>query len=137
VEKRSGKTGERYKILIIDDNPTILHILISALKGDYDTSFSKSGEMGLKLARETMPDLILLDLVMPDCSGFDVLSALKADEATRDIAVILISGNDSEEEKGYALGAMDYIRKPFTLPVVKHRVSFSLQFAEMKRALGW
>ena len=115
---------EKKKILIIDDTDTYLLILNDILKDDYDTSISMDGEDGLETARIIMPDLILLDVMMPGMSGYEVLETLKADETMKSIPVILISGKGSEknEAKGYELGAAGYIKKPFDKTVVKDTV---------------
>ena len=124
----------RQKILLIDDTPPILQILNHILKDNYDTLVAKSGEQGLAVAKKIVPDLILLDVVMPNLSGYDVLKTLKADDVLMAIPVILISGNDSDEneEEGYALGAVDYIKKPFVANTVKQRVDAILQSKEIK-----
>jgi len=115
---------QRQKILMVDDTEVYLYTLNSTLKEDYDTIIAKSGEEGLDTARLVMPDLILLDVMMPGLSGYDVLEALKADEKLKSIPVILISGKDSDENeaRGYELGAVDYIKKPFVRTEVKSRI---------------
>jgi CheY-like chemotaxis protein len=120
---------DKKKILMIDDTDTFLFILNHILGIDYDTFISKSGEDGLAVAREETPDLILLDVMMPGMTGFDVLRELKADAALKDIPVILITGNSSEEEEnaGYALGAVAYIKKPFVKSIVLEIVQGTLQ----------
>ena len=127
--------ANRQKVLIIDDTPTILHVINNALKNDYDTLLAKNGELGYELAQKFIPDLILLDLMMPNLSGYDVIELLQADESTKSIPVVLITAKDSEEENGYALGIADFIKKPFTAAVIKHKVDFNMQFITMKRKL--
>jgi len=131
-------TSVRHKVLLIDDTSAILHILNEILRNDYDTVIAKTGEKGIASAKKFMPDLILLDVVMPEMSGYEVLEALKSDEHTRNIAVVLMSGKDSSESEvmGYSLGAIDYIRKPFDPIVVKHRVDFNMEFIAMKDELN-
>jgi CheY-like chemotaxis protein/HPt (histidine-containing phosphotransfer) domain-containing protein len=128
---------DRQMILLIDDMPSILHILNSILTEDYDIIVEKSGDAGLLTAKKHMPDLILLDVVMPGMSGYEVLEAIKDDEMTKHIPVILITGNDSgeDETEGYALGATDYVKKPFAPAAVKHKVNFNIQFILMKQEL--
>lgn len=120
---------EKQCVLIIDDTPVQLVVLGRILSSQYDVKMAKTGEEGLRLAREHNIDLILLDLYMPDTSGFELLSSLKESEETKDIPVILITGSSSsaDEEKGLAGGAVDYIRKPFTESVVKLRVEIHLR----------
>ncbi|MCL2619264.1 MAG: response regulator, partial [Defluviitaleaceae bacterium] len=114
----------KQKILMIDDSDSFILILNSILKEDYETLISLDGEDGLETAELTKPDLILLDVVMPGMSGYEVLEKLKASETLRHIPVILITGKKSEdsEAKGYALGAADFIRKPFDRATVREKV---------------
>ena len=114
----------RRKILVVDDAHSFLLILNNILKDDYETMIAIDGEDGLKTARTTKPDLILLDVVMPGISGFDVLCRLKSDDELKNIPVILISGKDSEEnmKKGFEKGAVDYIVKPFEKEKVLKKV---------------
>jgi len=130
--------AERQKILLIDDTPAILHVLNNILKDDYDIIVAKSGEQGLLSAKKFLPDLILLDVLMPGLSGYDVLETLKSDDVTKSIPVMLISGMDSDEDevKGYELGAADYIKKPFVGAAVKHRVDFNMQFILMRNIIA-
>ena len=124
--KPKQATGSRKKILIIDDAESFLLILNNILKDDYEVLIAIDGEDGLDTARITKPDLILLDAMMPGITGYEVLAILKADADLRDIPVIMISGKESDEskEKGLALGAVDFITKPFDAPRVKNTVDF-------------
>ncbi|MCL2398176.1 MAG: response regulator [Defluviitaleaceae bacterium] len=119
-----SKMNERKRVLMIDDTEAYLLILNDILKDDYDTIIAKNGADGLELINMIMPDLIILDLIMPDLSGYDVLKTIKANETLKAIPVILITGKDSKEdmEKGYELGATNYIRKPFDSFTVKEVV---------------
>lgn len=123
------KSAEKKKILLIDDTPAVLQILIGILRDDYDVVVAINGEQGLELTKKIMPDLIVLDVVMPGISGYDVLKTLKADEVTKAIPVVLISGRDSDEdeEAGYNLGASAYVKKPFDASVVKQKINDSLE----------
>ena len=114
----------RKKILLIDDTESFLYILNDILMNDYETIIAKNGEDGLETAKLVMPDLILLDVVMPGLSGYDVLQTLKADDKMKAIPVILITGMDSQGDvaKGYKLGAVDYIKKPFKRALVKDKI---------------
>ena len=124
-------------ILAIDDDPVQLVLLGRILSPHYDVKVAKGGEAGLKLAAEHNIDLILLDLVMQDMSGFEVLSHLKASSETKHIPVIFITGSVSNEDeaKGLALGAVDYIRKPFTEVIVSLRVKIHLQLIAQMRTI--
>ena len=125
-------------ILAIDDSPMILRALGDILKADYNVLIAKSGEQGISSAQKNIPDIILLDVMMPGMSGFDVIEVLKADDITKDIPVIFITGDNSADskEKGYQLGAVDYIEKPFVEIIVKKRMEFNARFIEMKRKLN-
>ena len=128
----------RHKILLIDDTPIMLRLLSNALRSDYDVIVAKDGKQGIANAQKHKPDLILLDLVMPEMSGFEVLQILKIEPETQKIPVMLITGNDSvdDEEKGYGLGALDYIRKPFVASIVRFKVRFVLDYSMMKQKLS-
>ena len=128
---------QRQCILLIDDEPMQLMALGRILSPQYDVKMAKSGEVGLELAREHNINLILLDLVMEDMSGFEVLSRLKESDETKHIPVIFISGSASNEDeaKGLTLGAVDYIRKPYTDIVVNLRVKIHLQLIAQMNAI--
>jgi len=127
----------RQCILVIDDDPAQLMLLGHILYPLYDVKMAKSGEAGLELAEKHNIDLILLDLVMQGMSGFEVLAQLKESDETKHIPVIFITGSDSNEDeaKGLALGAVDYIRKPFTEVVVSLRVKIHLQLIAQMRTI--
>lgn len=121
------------KILIVDDEPANIRILAEALKEDFKLIQSRSGPKALKHAfSKNRPDLILLDILMPDMDGYEVCKILKADKRTRDIPIIFITAMSEEEDeaKGFELGAADYITKPFSPSRVKTRVLTNL---ELKR----
>jgi len=128
---------EQRSILVVDDTPMQLKALSKILSSDYDVIIAQSGEEGLKLAHENKVDLILLDLNMPDLSGFEVLSRLKESEKTKDIPVIFITGSDSydDELEGLSLGAVDFIRKPFVGAIVNMRVGLHIQLLEQNTKL--
>ncbi len=118
----------KQRILIVDDMPTNIKIIGDALRADYAIMVARDGEKALQIAKEQTPDLILLDIMMPVMDGYAVCRQLKADNATKNIPVIFITAkNQSEDElQGLELGAVDYITKPFHLPVVKARVRTQL-----------
>jgi diguanylate cyclase (GGDEF)-like protein len=128
---------KKHCLLAIDDSPMQLRALSHILSPLYEVKVAKSGTSGIDLAQRYDVDLILLDLIMPDMSGFEVLSALKNLEETKDIPVIFITGSDSneDEEKGLALGAVDYIRKPFVDSIVKLRVGIHLQLIDQMKII--
>lgn len=119
-------------LLIVDDSPQTLSILVDILNGHYRGIVAKSGEKALELAAKNRPDLVLLDVIMPGMDGYAVCKALKADPATRDIPVIFITvlGEEDDETQGFELGAVDYITKPFSPAIVRARIQTHL---ELKR----
>jgi diguanylate cyclase (GGDEF)-like protein len=125
------------KVLVVDDAAINRQILADLLKTDHTVILAKSGDQALTLAAQHVPDLILLDVVMPEVNGYEVLRQLKADPRTAAIAVIFITGLDTpeDEEYGLTLGASDYITKPFNLAVVRARVRCHLQLARQRRML--
>lgn len=112
-------------ILIIDDCPDNIEVLGEYLAADYEIQFALSGLEGLELITETLPDLILLDMMMPVMDGFEVCRHLREDPRTREIPVIFVTArNDSEtESRALAAGAVDFIHKPVNPPVLKARVA--------------
>ena len=128
----SGATipgGPSDTVLVIDDSPEILGIINELLKRDYRLKAANGGEKGLRLAAtEPKPDIILLDIMMPDLNGHEVCRRLKANPATRDIPVIFLTAmsNESDEETGFSLGAVDYIAKPISGPILRARVKTQL-----------
>jgi putative two-component system response regulator len=124
-------TGEdkRHTVLVIDDSPVILGVVTALLKPYYRLKASNGGEKGLRLA--TMlphPDLILLDVMMPDINGLDVCRQLKSNPATRDIPVVFLTAmsNEADEKTGFELGAADYISKPISGPILLERIKLHL-----------
>lgn len=121
------------RILIVDDEPANLKVLGEPLKGEYTVIFAFSGEDALNMAQsDSPPDLILLDIVMPEMDGLEVCRQLKADDSTKDIPVIFVTSKNSEkdEEEGLLAGAVDYIAKPCSPAILKARVKNHL---ELKR----
>lgn len=117
-------------ILIVDDSPVNIKALGEPLKDLYNIRIATSGEKALEIARSSNPpDLILLDIIMPFKNGYEVCKELKADSSTQNIPVIFITAMDEEkdETRGLALGAVDYITKPFSLPIVIARLKTHLE----------
>ncbi|PGH53039.1 diguanylate cyclase response regulator [Azospirillum palustre] len=114
----------RPKILVVDDIPSNVHVLSRILKDDYDIYFATDGEKALDLVQARMPDLVLLDIMMPGMDGFEVCRRIKADPAIHDIPVIFISAKSEVEDEtlGLEVGAIDFITKPISPPIVKARV---------------
>ena len=129
----------REKILIVDDERINITVLVDLLRVDYDIVVAKNGEHALRRARsETGPDLILLDIMMPGMDGYEVCRQLKAGKETAHIPVIFITAMeaDSEETRGLDLGAVDYITKPISPPIVRARVRAHLALHRVRRELA-
>jgi putative two-component system response regulator len=122
-------SGEKNRLLIVDDEPINIQILSSILGDDYTLNAATNGRKALELARSQLPDLILLDMMMPDIDGLEVCKTLKSEPATQDIPIIFVTGmSDPEnEERGLEAGAVDYISKPVSPPIVKARVKIHIQ----------
>lgn len=114
----------RPRLLLVDDEPTNLHVLRQILGDEYRLQFATDGAKALQLVAQQKPDLILLDIMMPSLSGYDVCRVLKADVATQSIPVIFISALSEvdDEAEGFDAGGVDYIIKPVRAPVVRARV---------------
>ncbi|MBK7900342.1 MAG: response regulator [Azonexus sp.] len=114
-QRVNARKGTR--ALIIDDSPTIVAVLRKTLRSvGFSTREALNGETGLEIAQHEKPELIFLDIVLPGMSGFAVLRTLRRDPATRDIPVIMMSGNEQATEQFYAnrIGADDFMKKPFS-----------------------
>src|SRR6516164_8602878 len=126
-------------ILIVDDTPTNIGVIAGALRDCYKTKVASSGQKALALASaEDKPDLILLDVQMPEMDGYEVCTRLKADPSTRDIPVIFLTAMTEvkDETRGFSVGAVDYIHKPFSPPVVMARVQTHLNLRETREQLA-
>lgn len=127
-------------VLIIDDEVTNISVLNELLQSQYNVLFAKDGQTGFKIASSTSkPDLILLDIIMPDVDGYQVIKLLKSDEYTNKIPVIFITakGQEEDEAKGFELGAVDYITKPFKPIVVKARIKAHLELKRHREFVEW
>lgn len=113
-------------VLLVDDAPANLAVLAEIMKTTYQLRAARSGALALKIAHAPKPpDVILLDVEMPEMDGFEVCRRLKADEATRSIPVLFVTGHSGPEQeaKGLALGAVGYITKPVEPAVVLEKVA--------------
>jgi putative two-component system response regulator len=125
-------------ILVVDDTPANIAVLMEILRGDYRVLAAINGEQALKIARgNPPPDLILLDVMMPGMSGHEVCQRLKAESSTRKIPVIFVTAMNQvdDEKQGFALGAVDYITKPVSPPIVQARVKTHLALYDQNREL--
>ncbi|WP_051261808.1 HD domain-containing phosphohydrolase [Desulfovibrio inopinatus] len=111
-------------VLLVDDTKTNISLLVEALKDDYKLGVATSGHTALKYLQNRTPDLILLDIMMPGMDGFEVCKQIKTEERLEDVPVIFITAMDNavDKTKGFALGGVDYITKPFDITEVKARV---------------
>ena len=122
-------TDGKLSILVVDDEISGIHILNNALKRTYTVYVAKNGRNAIKIATKHRPDIILLDLVLPDINGFEVITELKRSNITKNIPVIIVTGldNDEDEEKAFSLGAIDYVTKPFNSAILKAKIAAQLQ----------
>jgi diguanylate cyclase (GGDEF)-like protein len=128
---------EKPKILIVDDEQMFVKLMDATLKDEYELTFALNSDEALKKASEELPDLILLDVVMAPESGFDVCYTLKSEHRTKNIPILFItsSGTMKDEVRGLELGAVDYITKPVSPPIVKARVRNHMDLKKYKDRL--
>jgi len=126
--------GRRQRVLIVDDTIVNIQILGEELGNDYEVLAATNGKDALELAQSQSPDIILLDVIMPEMDGYEVCLLLKSDPLTKAIPIIFITTMNEEESeaKGLEIGAIDYIAKPFSLPIVKARVKNHLELKEYR-----
>ena len=124
-------------ILVVDDTPENIDVLVGTLKDDYKVKAAINGEMALKIVRNSPPDIILLDIMMPGIDGFEVCRCLKEDHTTRHIPIIFITAKIGVEDElmGLEFGAVDYLTKPISPPIVKARVRTHLALHDQNREL--
>lgn len=117
-------------ILIIDDKKANIDMLSAILRDDYTLMAAVGGKNAIKLLERRKPDLILLDLYMPDVDGFSVLEYIKSNKDLSSVPVIFVTGEQDEqvEEKGLSMGAVDYIKKPYNMSVIRYKVHNHLLF---------
>lgn len=128
---------EQSSILIVDDNPINIQILNEILNTEHELFFATNGRDALRVAAKEQPDLVLLDIMMPGMDGYEVCRRLKSDPYNKLIPVIFVTamGEEKDETKGFALGAVDYITKPVSAPIVKARVITHLQLKRQQDLL--
>lgn len=122
--------GSNGKVMIIDDDPVITGLIEAVLKRDgYDVYMANSGGEGLAMAREVKPNLILMDITMPDMDGYEATKQLKADPALMSIPVIFLTGKSASEDGGraFATGGLTYMRKPFSNQQLRDLVMLAMQ----------
>lgn len=120
------------KILVIDDERLNIQLLFEGLSDDYGILAASNGVEGLKTAKEQQPDLILLDIILGDMHGHDVCKALKQDPTTKNIPIIFVTSQDTPEDEmeGLELGAVDYFKKPFSMPLARMRIKNQIELKQ-------
>ena len=132
------RQGDKATVLLIDDELVNIKILSDILKGEYEVIFATSGEEGVHRAVESLPDIILLDVMMPGMDGYAVCSRLQQDTRTAGIPVVYVTalGSTAQEVKGLNTGAIDYITKPINGEIVKARVRNHLKFRRVVQTVA-
>ncbi|MBQ4497559.1 MAG: response regulator [Spirochaetaceae bacterium] len=133
----SGDSEKRRHVFIVDDEATNLKVAENVLRNYFQLTLLTSGKELLQIIHRTKPDLLLLDIEMPSMSGFEVIEKMKQDQQLQDIPVIFLTAkNDVESElRGLTLGALDYINKPFSPPLLLKRIQHYLAMVEQKKEL--
>ncbi len=129
---------DKQTILVVDDTPDNIDVLSGILRPDYKVKAALNGEKALKIAEtEPQPDIILLDIMMPDMDGYEVCKKLKSNPVTAKIPIIFVTAKTEveDEQKGFELGAVDYITKPVSPPIVQARVRTQLAMYDQNREL--
>ena len=128
---------QKNSVLIVDDENSSIMALTHILSSDYTVYAAKTGKNAVVAAEKYMPDVILLDILMPEMDGYAVISALKNTRKTQEIPVVFITGlnNADDEEKGLIMGAADYISKPFSPAIVKLRVNNQIKMLNQYRII--
>ncbi|BBL58819.1 response regulator [Methylomonas koyamae] len=129
---------DKARILIVDDVHENLHTLLNILRGKYAIQAATSGGKALEIAGHAPPDLILLDIMMPEMDGYEVLKRLRNQTATADIPVIFVTaaGENQDAAQGYAIGAADYVAKPVVADILLARVGVHLELAAYRKRYG-
>lgn len=128
---------KKQTILIVDDEPGNIEILSETLGDNYEILFAVSGKEALEIAKHQIPDMIILDIIMPVMSGYEVLRNLKLNHSLKEIPVIFITALNQEDQEttGLTLGAVDYIPKPFNAAIVKLRVKTQMELKLQRDSL--
>lgn len=124
-------------ILVVDDTEANIDILVEALGYEYEVSVAMDGKSALEAVEADLPDLILLDIMMPGMDGYEACKHLKENERTKEIPVIFLTAKSdvADETKGLGLGAVDYITKPISIPIVRARIKTHLSLFSARRKL--
>lgn len=137
TEKNQSNVLEKQTVLIVDDSSSNIKTLGEIIRGECNIIFARNGKNALALAQKMRPDLILLDVMMPEMDGYEVCRRLKENKFTEMIPVIFVTSLDSEddEQKGLEMGAIDYITKPFHPPIVRMRIRNHLELVRYRNKL--
>ncbi len=132
----SKHDNKQWRILLVDDEPNNLQLLRQILKGQYQISMATNGVQAVEVAHKVKPDLILLDIMMPEMDGYQTCVQLKASKVTHAIPVIFVTAKTDvlDEKRGFDVGAVDYITKPVSGPIVQARVATHLSLYDQNRA---
>jgi CheY-like chemotaxis protein len=127
--------NEKMTVLVVDDATENIDVIVGLLKEHYKVKAATNGFKALKIIESKPPDLVLLDIMMPEIDGYEVIKSIKANPQTADIPVIFLTGKTdvSDETTGFELGAVDYISKPFNPLVVKARVKTHIELVRQRR----
>jgi len=130
-------SGEQKKIIAVDDIPENLAAIRNTLKDLYEVYPCPSASKMFELLENVKPDLIMLDVAMPDMDGYEAIQKLKIDDRYKEIPVIFLSAKDDEksEMEGLKLGAVDYIHKPFVTPLLLQRIKIHLSMSEQQKTI--
>ncbi len=127
----------KYRILVVEDSPLNQRIIHTILGDAYTLAQALTAKETFEKVTQFRPHLILLDIILPDANGFDVLTTLKSMEQSQNIPVIIITGlvNDEDEERGFMLGAVDYIKKPLKNSIVRARVNTQIHIIKQMQTI--
>ena len=130
----SAPDDARPRLLLVDDEPANLHVLREILQADYRLQFARNGRRALELVAVERPDLILLDVMMPGLTGFEVCERLQTDPVTASIPVIFVTalGDSVDETRGFDAGGVDYLTKPVSPSVVRARIRNHLRLVRVE-----
>ena len=122
-----------FKLLFVDDEPGFLQLMEHVLGQEYSVTIASNGIDAMKQAREIQPDLILLDINMPDIDGYELCRSMKLDDTTCHIPIIFVTANSGEfdEQIGFEVGGMDYITKPISIQVLQARIGLFLRLKQL------
>ena len=133
----SAKPKDLCKVLVVEDDKSMREIINQLLKADYDLTFAENGQQALDVFERVNPELVLLDVGLPDMSGLQVCKTIKTQECKDQVSVMCVSGYDQPQDviKAYKVGADDYTTKPFDASVFKAKVDNLVKFQQQKQAL--